>query len=142
VLVPEALLADGAPQHAVEGFHHREVRAQPAAVQAAVFPREPHAGADHAEDRQAAAQDDVERRLGGVDAPGEEVVQPQRPVHAEEEEVLEVEVETEQVEHRRQHEQDEEAGLEPQSLLLGVLHGANAKNLPQRTQRYAREIKT
>ena len=113
VPVPDALLADGAAQHAVDGFHHRKMRAQPAAVEAAVFPRDPDAGADHAEDRQAAAQDDIERGLGGVDASGEEVVQPQCPVHAEEKEMLEVEVEAEQVEYRRQHEQDEESGLEP-----------------------------
>ncbi len=60
----------------------------------------------------AAAQHDVERGLGHIDLAGDEVVQPQRPVHAEEEEVLEIEVEAEQVEHRRQHEQHEEAGLE------------------------------
>jgi hypothetical protein len=108
-------------QRRIEHFDQREVRAQPAAIEAAVAPGHGEKGGDHDDDGQEAAQDDGQRRFIGTDMARTERVDAQTPALSEKPQLRLAQVETQQVERRRQQEYCEEGDLEMEAA---ALHGS------------------
>ena len=88
----------------VEGFHHRKMRAQPAAIQPSPAPGDAEHRRRQQQRRRDRAEQNIERHLAVVDPAGQLLVQPQRPRVAEDDQVAGDQVEAQQVEHRREHE--------------------------------------
>ena len=108
--VPEAELAAGAQQQLAEALDQAEMRAQPAAVHAAVAPGHGEETADEQQRGEHATQQDGEGDAGGVDLAALEGGDTEAPALAQDPELGFVEVEAEQVEGRGDEEQREEAG--------------------------------
>ena len=89
-------------------------------------------GASSSEQGQKAAPQQVEQGRAYAFPAGNEAVYPQGPVHAEQDGMPPVEVDAQDIEHRRHREQGEEADLEPGPALLqaGPAHGAAAFGQP------------
>ena len=118
VAVPQAEARAGAVQQVVDQLDQREVRAQPAAVEPTPSPGHREEQRHQHERRQEGAAQDGQRGGGGVDAPGHEVVDPQRPAPAEEPQLRLVQVEAQPVQGRRDQEEHEERGLKETAAAL------------------------
>lgn len=133
--LPQAGLAGGAPHQPVDGLHHREMGAQPAAIEPAPAPGHDQERRPGAEDGQEDAQPDVGPQLAQADPSGRVVVQPDMPFPAQEPRMAGHQVVAQQVEDRRQDEEDEKGGLgeEAQALAATVRcgrlsHGRGARS--------------
>lgn len=119
--VPQRQTAAGFLQHVVEQLHQREMRAQPAAVEAPIAPRHGQKGADEGDGREQGAHKDPPGHLARADQPLAEVVDPQAPALAQHPQLDLGDVKAQQVERGCQQEQREEGDLERAAL---ALHGA------------------
>jgi len=98
------------------------VRAQPAAIQPPPAPGHADDQRGDCEQRHEQVEEDVAGRLERARLAGEEGVEAEPPLHAEQPGVVGVEVVAEEVEDRRQDEEREEADLH---------HGAQALRTPR-----------
>ena len=130
--VPEAELAAGALQQRVERFDQREMRAQPAAVEAAVAVGHRHEGDHQQHAGQDGAQHDVQRHLRGADAMLRELVDAERPAMAQHPQLRLVEIEAQQVECGREQEEREEADLQRAAQALQARHALRLRRIIHR----------
>lgn len=116
--LPDTGPATGAAHQSVDHLDHREMRTQPTAVQAAITPGDPQEQGSPAKQRQEAAPEQVERGPERAADAADECVDTKGPVHTQQDCVPAVQVDTQDVERRRQYEQQKKADLERQTATL------------------------
>ena len=111
MFVPDALTGNRLAQQLIDGLDGRKMRAQPAAVKPAPAPRHVDECQRASQQRQEQAQQNVDAGASGTDIASRKIIDAQPPGGSQQPCVARSQIEAEQIEHWRQHEQEKKPGL-------------------------------